>query len=91
IKMFSNRSRTSLVIFLSILCFFLHSEGRPLRKRSLGEVQLMHNLGEHKYVQQRQEWLQMKLKSIHTALMRNAEEGESRQYTICISFYLFQL
>ncbi|KPP66627.1 hypothetical protein Z043_114851 [Scleropages formosus] len=51
--------------------------GRPLRKRSLGEVQLMHNLGEHKYVQQRQEWLQMKLKSIHTALMRNAEEGES--------------
>lgn len=46
------------------------------RKRSISEVQLMHNLGEHKHVQERQDWLQMKLRDIHTASLRNAERGE---------------
>lgn len=36
----------------------------------------MHNLGEHKHVQFRQDWLQMKLRDIHTASLRNAERVE---------------
>ncbi|KAL4613522.1 phosphatidylinositol N-acetylglucosaminyltransferase subunit Y [Arapaima gigas] len=48
-----------------------------LRKRSVGEVQLMHDLGEHKYRQQRKEWLREKLKDIHTALIGSAEVAES--------------
>ncbi|KAJ8393133.1 hypothetical protein AAFF_G00068160 [Aldrovandia affinis] len=52
------------------------SEGRPLRKRSVSEMQLMHNLGERKHVLERQDWLQMKLKDLHTASLRNADKGE---------------
>uniref|UniRef100_A0AAX7VQ00 Parathyroid hormone n=1 Tax=Astatotilapia calliptera TaxID=8154 RepID=A0AAX7VQ00_ASTCA len=36
-------------------------------KRTVSEVQFMHNLGEHKQVQERREWLQMRLRGIHTA------------------------
>ncbi|XP_040927291.2 parathyroid hormone-like [Betta splendens] len=61
---------------LLILFFFLHlsclCEGRPHRKRTVSEVQLMHNLGEHKHVQARQEWLQTRLWGIHTA---SAQDG----------------
>lgn len=36
----------------------------PYRKRSISEVQLMHNVREHKQVGERQDWLQDKLKNI---------------------------
>ncbi|CAL8262411.1 unnamed protein product [Merluccius merluccius] len=35
-------------------------------KRSVSEVQLMHNVWEHKHARDRQDWLQMKLGHIHT-------------------------
>uniref|UniRef100_A0A8D0APQ3 Parathyroid hormone n=2 Tax=Percidae TaxID=8165 RepID=A0A8D0APQ3_SANLU len=54
-------------ISLCILHLFTLCEARPLRKRTVSEVQLMHNLGELKQVQERQVWLQMKLRGIHTA------------------------
>uniref|UniRef100_A0A8C7KHI2 Parathyroid hormone n=2 Tax=Oncorhynchus TaxID=8016 RepID=A0A8C7KHI2_ONCKI len=60
-----------VLISLCILCYSTQSEGRPVIKRSISEVQLMHNLGEHKHVQERQDWLQMKLRDIHTASLRN--------------------
>ncbi|KAM9351929.1 parathyroid hormone 1a [Symphorus nematophorus] len=56
-----------LFISLCILHIFALYEGRPLSKRTVSEVQLMHNLGEHKQVQERREWLQMRLRGIHTA------------------------
>ncbi|KAK6472601.1 parathyroid hormone, partial [Huso huso] len=50
------------------------------RKRSVSEMQLMHNLGEHRLVQERQDWLQMKLKDVHTASLRNnVERGRTRR------------
>ncbi|XP_008278450.1 parathyroid hormone 1a [Stegastes partitus] len=57
------------ILFVSLCVFHLsvHCEGRPLRKRTVSEVQLMHNLGEHKQVQERRDWLQMRLRGIHTA------------------------
>ncbi|CDQ61628.1 unnamed protein product [Oncorhynchus mykiss] len=54
-----------VLISLCILCYSTQSEGRPVIKRSISEVQLMHNLGEHKH-----------LRDIHTASLRNAERGE---------------
>lgn len=36
----------------------------------------MHNLGEHKHVQERQDWLQMKLRNIHTASLRNMDRAD---------------
>uniref|UniRef100_A0A3B4XM52 Parathyroid hormone n=1 Tax=Seriola lalandi dorsalis TaxID=1841481 RepID=A0A3B4XM52_SERLL len=51
------------------------------RKRTVSEVQLMHNVGEHKQVQERQEWLQMRLRDIHTAAARGSsrEVGRTRR------------
>uniref|UniRef100_A0A3Q3DIP6 Parathyroid hormone n=1 Tax=Hippocampus comes TaxID=109280 RepID=A0A3Q3DIP6_HIPCM len=36
-------------------------------KRTVSEVQLMHNLGERRQVQERRDWLQLRLRGIHTA------------------------
>lgn len=44
------------------------------RKRAVSEVQLMHNLGEHKQVQERREWLQQRLHGIHTIGLNNDDE-----------------
>nr|AAQ73561.1 parathyroid hormone type-2 precursor [Takifugu rubripes]CAG26461.1 parathyroid hormone [Takifugu rubripes] len=50
----------TLILFLSSL----HIEAKPLRKRTISEVQLMHNVREHKQVGERQDWLQEKLKDV---------------------------
>nr|WFG70152.1 parathyroid hormone [Osteobrama belangeri] len=42
----------------------LYLEGLPLSKRSISEVQLMHNVREHKEMLERQDWLQLKLNNI---------------------------
>uniref|UniRef100_A0A669DCR2 Parathyroid hormone n=2 Tax=Oreochromis TaxID=8139 RepID=A0A669DCR2_ORENI len=57
-----------LLISLCLLHFSVHCQGRPLSKRTVSEVQFMHNLGEHKQVQERREWLQMRLRGIHAEL-----------------------
>ncbi|OXB60394.1 hypothetical protein ASZ78_000800, partial [Callipepla squamata] len=44
------------------------SHEREMRKRSVSEMQLMHNLGEHRHAVERQDWLQMKLQDVHSAL-----------------------
>ncbi|XP_043100230.1 parathyroid hormone-like [Puntigrus tetrazona] len=53
-----------LIIVLWGLCSLLYLEGRPLSKRSISEVQLMHNVREHKEMLERQDWLQLKLNNI---------------------------
>lgn len=43
----------------------------------MSEVQLMHNLGEHKQVQERLEWLQRRLRGIYSlGLNNNNDNGE---------------
>uniref|UniRef100_A0A3B4BAL9 Parathyroid hormone n=1 Tax=Periophthalmus magnuspinnatus TaxID=409849 RepID=A0A3B4BAL9_9GOBI len=49
-----------LMIILSTVC-----EGHSLSKRTVSEVQLMHNRGEHKLQKERRDWLQMRLRGIH--------------------------
>lgn len=39
------------------------------RRMALSEVQLMHNMGKHKQVQERQDWLQKRLEAIDTRAM----------------------
>lgn len=47
------------------------------RKRTVSEVQLMHNLGEHRQVQERLEWLQRRLRDFHSlSLNNNHDEPE---------------
>ncbi|GAA6231254.1 parathyroid hormone [Lates japonicus] len=77
------RNRDYTIVFISFCILHLStlSEGRPLRKRTVSEVQLMHNVGEHKQVQERREWLQMRLRGIHTAAARGSsgEVGRTRR------------
>ncbi|KAL7866460.1 hypothetical protein AOLI_G00142740 [Acnodon oligacanthus] len=50
--------KTILMILLWNLWSLPHLEGLPVGKRSISEVQLMHNVGERKQVLERQDWLQ---------------------------------
>ncbi|XP_065694073.1 parathyroid hormone [Patagioenas fasciata] len=61
-----NLVRTAIILYA--ICFFMKSDGRPMMKRSVSEMQLMHNLGEHRHAMERQDWLQMKLQDVHSAL-----------------------
>ncbi|XP_044211371.1 parathyroid hormone 1a [Thunnus albacares] len=78
------RSQDCTIVFISLCILGLHlstvCEGRPMRKRTVSEVQLMHNLGQHKQMQERREWLQMRLRGIHTAAARaSGEAGRTRR------------
>ncbi|NXY60682.1 PTHY protein, partial [Callaeas wilsoni] len=64
----SVRNLARAAIILCAICFFTTSDGRPMMKRSVSEMQLMHNLGEHRHAVERQDWLQMKLQDVHSAL-----------------------
>ncbi|NXA44435.1 PTHY protein, partial [Nothocercus julius] len=61
-----NLTRTAIILYA--ICFFMKSDGQPMMKRSVSEMQLMHNLGEHRHAVERQDWLQMKLQDVHSAL-----------------------
>uniref|UniRef100_A0A672Y348 Parathyroid hormone n=1 Tax=Sphaeramia orbicularis TaxID=375764 RepID=A0A672Y348_9TELE len=50
-----------LYLILSYLC----------RKRAVSEAQLMHNHGEYKQLQERKDWLQMRLQAILPTLDRD--------------------
>ncbi|NWT96687.1 PTHY protein, partial [Urocynchramus pylzowi] len=65
--MTSVRNLAQAAIILCAMCFFT-SDGRPMARRSVSEMQLMHNLGEHRHTVERQDWLQMKLQDVHSAL-----------------------
>ncbi|XP_054589400.1 parathyroid hormone 1a [Nothobranchius furzeri] len=57
----------NLCVFLVVLYLSIHCQGHPVSKRTVSEVQLMHNLRHHKQVQERREWLQMRIQDIHNA------------------------
>ncbi|TKS72984.1 Parathyroid hormone [Collichthys lucidus] len=52
------------LISLCVLHLFTQCEGRPLRKRTVSEVQLMHNVGVHQRVKERQNWLLTRLQGV---------------------------
>ncbi|NXA81095.1 PTHY protein, partial [Thryothorus ludovicianus] len=62
------RNLARAAIILCAMCLFTTSDGRPMVKRSVSEMQLMHNVGEHRHTVERQDWLQMKLQDVHSAL-----------------------
>ncbi|XP_026058269.1 parathyroid hormone-like [Carassius auratus] len=66
--------KTVVLFSICILFYSTHGDSKPLGKRAINEVQFMHNLGVHKHVELRQDWLQMKLREIHTASEKKNEE-----------------
>ncbi|GAA6066806.1 parathyroid hormone 1a [Tachysurus ichikawai] len=55
---------------------------RPLRRRSVSEVQLMHSVSVRKHIQQRQEWLQERMQGIHTAPLHDGKISSSERITL---------
>ncbi|NXD21535.1 PTHY protein, partial [Spelaeornis formosus] len=72
----SIRNLAWAAIILSAVCFLAASDGRPMVKRSVSEMQLMHDLGEHRHAVERQDWLQMKLQDVHSAVQQQRPRGK---------------
>ncbi|XP_032066483.1 parathyroid hormone [Thamnophis elegans] len=65
--MTSTRDMTQSAFILCAICFFINSDGKAVMKRSVSEVQIMHDLGEHLHSADRQNWLLEKLQTVHHA------------------------
>lgn len=59
------------------------------RKRTISEVQLMHNVQEHKQVGERQDWLQEKLKDIIVAASVKPQCGRPEKLNTPLSNSIF--
>ncbi|XP_040415315.1 parathyroid hormone [Cygnus olor] len=77
-----NLAKTAMILYA--ICFFTNSDGRPTMKRSVSEMQLMHNLGEHRHTMERQDWLQMKLQDVHSALEDARTQGPQNKDDIVL-------
>ncbi|XP_034536195.1 parathyroid hormone 1b [Notolabrus celidotus] len=77
--MSSLRHVETLVLILLLFLTNLYTEAKPIRKRTISEVQLMHNVREHKQVGDRQDWLQGKLKDIIVASVK-PQQGQSGNF-----------
>ncbi|TSS60373.1 BTB/POZ domain-containing protein 10 [Bagarius yarrelli] len=62
------------------------TDSRPLSRRSVSEVQLMHSVSVRKHIQQRQDWLQEHMQDIHTAPWHDRKIGgyERCSRPVCI-------
>ncbi|XP_059402641.1 parathyroid hormone 1a [Carassius carassius] len=72
--------KTVILFSICILFYSTHADSKPLGKRAINEVQLMHNLGVHKHEELRHDWLQMKLREIHTASEKKNEDKTGLPY-----------
>ncbi|KAM5318250.1 parathyroid hormone [Glossophaga mutica] len=63
--MMSAKGVAKVMIIMFAICFFAKSDGKPIKRRSVSEIQLMHNLGKHLNSMERVEWLRKKLQDVH--------------------------
>ncbi|XP_034974586.1 parathyroid hormone [Zootoca vivipara] len=63
--MTSIRDMAKSAIILLAVCFFANSNGKAVMKRSVSEMQMMHDLGEHLHSAHRQNWLLEQLQTVH--------------------------
>ncbi|XP_063049318.1 parathyroid hormone 1b [Engraulis encrasicolus] len=73
--------KTSLLVCVVCMCVSQLAQGQPLRRRSISEVQLMHNVRQHQQVSDRQDWLQLKLNNILTPTHTHTQAQPSPSHT----------
>ncbi|XP_049747917.1 parathyroid hormone [Elephas maximus indicus] len=61
-----------VMVVLFAICFLTELEGKPVEKRSVSEIQFMHNLGKHLTSVERVEWLRKKLQDVHNFIALGA-------------------
>ncbi|KAF6105743.1 parathyroid hormone [Phyllostomus discolor] len=81
--MMSAKDMVKVMIVMFAICFFAKSDGKPIKRRSVSEIQLMHNLGKHLNSMERVEWLRKKLQDVHNfvalgAPIANKDGGSQR-------------
>ncbi|KAL4678703.1 hypothetical protein H8957_007797 [Semnopithecus entellus] len=64
-KMIPAKDMAKVMIVMLAICFLTKSDGKSVKKRSVSEIQLMHNLGKHLNSMERVEWLRKKLQDVH--------------------------
>ncbi|XP_036906058.1 parathyroid hormone [Sturnira hondurensis] len=84
-KMMSAKDMVKVMIVMFAICFFAKSDGKPIKRRSVSEIQLMHNLGKHLNSMERVEWLRKKLQDVHNfvalgAPMTHKDSGSQRPW-----------
>ncbi|XP_075404554.1 parathyroid hormone [Tenrec ecaudatus] len=81
--MMSAKGMTAVMVVLFAICFFTKLEGKAVQKRSVSEIQFMHNLGKHLNSMERVEWLRKKLQDVHNFIALRApvapKEGGSQR------------
>nr|XP_010963143.1 parathyroid hormone [Camelus bactrianus] len=45
--MMSAKDMAKIMVVMFAICFLARSDGKPIKKRSVSEIQFMHNLGKH--------------------------------------------
>ncbi|XP_023610282.1 parathyroid hormone-like [Myotis lucifugus] len=70
--MMSAKDMVKVMIVLFAICFFAKSDGKPMKRRSVSEIQLMHNRRQHLNAMERTEWLWKKLQDVHNFVSRQA-------------------
>ncbi|XP_044126349.1 parathyroid hormone [Bufo gargarizans] len=66
---------TKLGLILCGASLFSGYEGKPVTRRAVSEMQLMHNYGDFRHTLQRQEWLQLKLQNLYPASVSTPQEA----------------
>ncbi|XP_017177534.1 parathyroid hormone isoform X1 [Mus musculus] len=65
LKMMSANTVAKVMIIMLAVCLLTQTDGKPVRKRAVSEIQLMHNLGKHLASMERMQWLRRKLQDMH--------------------------
>nr|DBA17626.1 TPA: hypothetical protein GDO54_003044 [Pyxicephalus adspersus] len=66
---------TKIGLILCGVSLFSAYEGKPVTRRAVSEMQLMHNYGDFRHTLQRQEWLQTKLQNMYPASVSTPQES----------------
>ncbi|XP_036179013.1 parathyroid hormone-like [Myotis myotis] len=61
------KEMVKVMIVLFAICFFAKSDGKTLQKKTVGEIQLMHNWRQHLNNKARREWLRNLLAKVNMA------------------------
>ncbi|KAM4845471.1 parathyroid hormone isoform 2-T2 [Thomomys bottae] len=73
VKMMSTKNMAKVMMIVLVICFLTKTDGKPVRKRAVSEIQLMHNLGKHLASMERVEWLRKKLQDVHNFVSFGAQ------------------
>ncbi|XP_070282768.1 parathyroid hormone-like [Myotis yumanensis] len=65
--MMSAKDMVKVMIVLFAICFFAKSDGKTLQRKTVGEIQLMHDRRQHQIKKERQEWLRKLLEEVTMA------------------------